>query len=449
MKPRVLGGLAIGAVVALSAFALRPPPKLVSAQTGRKASASPAASRKATTGQSDLNALNAADHATEAGAAKSSVDGAAMMLTGVVTAGAQATLSVRMPSRVVAVNIQEGASVRRGQVLALLDDREARAQQTTAEAAIAAARTQVAKARLGREAQAAKSQADLDAALGGLRQAQTKARQARLARDAARSDTQSDLAGAQEGVRKADLALARARETLRELEALATVGGVSRADLEGARTQVQIAETDAQTATRQARRATEGPANNVSAPDGSSSSYRVALAQRDVEAAEAAVSQARTGVQSAQKARGTTDALAAQDIRAAHDALAQALTGREAAQIALQMTRLVSPLDGAATGVNVRAGETAQPGAPLITVVSLQSLHVEALVSARQLAGLRIGQRAQVRVDTRPGRVFAARLNEIARVSEPDGRTFHIKFRLDSSATLRPGQTAQVAIAGR
>jgi len=57
-------------------------------------------------------------------------------------------------------------------------------------------------------------------------------------------NTQSELVTAQEGVRKARWALDRARKTVRDLEELAKVGGVSRSDLEGARMQVTVAQSD-------------------------------------------------------------------------------------------------------------------------------------------------------------------------------------------------------------
>ena len=51
---------------------------------------------------------------------------------------------------------------------------------------------------------------------------------------------------------------------------------------------------------------------------------------------------------------------------------------------------------GVAASVGARRGETAQPGVPLVTVVSLSGLRVEALVPARQLSSLKVGQSAKV-----------------------------------------------------
>lgn len=363
-----------------------------------------------------------------------------LTLTGTITSAAQATLSTRMPTRIVAVNVQQGDTVRHGQALVLLDPAEARTQSETAQAGVTAAEAQVRKARVGRSAQTVKADSDIATAQSGLRQALVKWQQAQLARDAARDDARADARTAQEGVRKAEAAFKRAQDTLHELEELAKVGGVSRSDLEGARTQVSVAQSDLETARAQAQRAESGPGDKGMLP------YRVALAQKDVYAAVAGVRQAREGVRAAEEARRQTLALADQDIFAAEAALAQAKAGLSGAAAAQRATQLVSPLDGIATSVGARAGETAQPGAPLVTVVSLFGLRVEALAVARQLPLLHVGQSASVSVDTQPDRTLPAVVQEVARVAEPDGRSFRVVFHFRETVSVRPGQIAHITI---
>ncbi len=370
------------------------------------------------------------------------VDRGGLTLLGTVQSGAQAALSVRQPARIAAVYVQEGDRVRRGQLLVQLDASEFAAQERTAQAGVAAAEAQLSKAQVGRKAQKVKADSDVAAAQSGLRQAQAKLRQAILARDAARDEARADRAAAEEGVRKAQVALERAQENLRGLEELSKVGGVSRSDLEGARAQVTVAQSDLETAQAQVRRLEAGPGNGPS--------YRVALAQQDVDAAQAGVRQAQEGLQAALRARRQTLALADQDIRAAEAALAQARAGVVGAQATQRTARLVSPLEGVAASVTAHVGETAQPGVPLVTVVSLAGLYVEALVPARQLARLHVGQAARITVEAQPGRIFPTTLSEIARVAEPGGRTFRVRFRFrTANVALRHGQTAHITVLAR
>ncbi|HZT42649.1 MAG TPA: efflux RND transporter periplasmic adaptor subunit [Chthonomonadaceae bacterium] len=365
-----------------------------------------------------------------------------LALIGMVQAGEQATLSTSLPAKIVAVTVREGDSVQRGQLLVGLDDRTVQAQERTTEASVLAAQAQLHKARLGREAERVKADADVQSAEAGLQQAQAKAAQATLAQEAARDDTRADLAAAREGVRKAQAALDHAQQDLHSLEELAQVGGASRSDLDGARLQVQTAQSDLDAANAQVRRLTAGPKSAAGDPP-----YRVALAQQDAAAAQAGVRQAREALQTVQEARRQRLALADQDVRAAEASLSQARAGVQGAQAADSATHLASPISGIVTQIGARAGETAQPGVPLVTIVSLAGLRVEALAPARQLALLHVRQAARIRVDTLPDRELSAVVSEIAPTAEPDGRSFRVRFRfLNAVTSLRPGQTARIQV---
>ncbi len=358
-------------------------------------------------------------------------------LLGSVVAPIQATLSVRMPARIRQVFAREGESVRAGQTLLELDETEFATQVHTSRAGEAAARAQVNRARAGLDAQYVKTAADMDTARGGLQQAKTKLQQALLARQAAAAEQKSDLRAAVEGQGKAQIALDRAQETVRGLEELAKVGGVSRSDLDGARSQQRVAQSDLDSAKSQMDRVQAG-AGGVP--------YRVAVADQDVAAAQSGVRQAREGLKAAEEGGRQTVKIAQQDIRAAQATLGQATAGLTGARAARAQTRLASPIAGVVTNLTARTGETAQPGAPLATIVSLAGLRVDALVPARLLALFHGGQSANVSVDTAPGRVFDAVVSEIARIAEPDGRTFRVKFRILGAPPLLPGQTARIKV---
>ena len=361
-------------------------------------------------------------------------------LSGQIQSGAQASLSARMPARIAAVPVRQGESVRRGQLLVQLADAELQSQVKTAQAGEAAARALLRKAQAGQEAQRIKADNDIASAQAGLRQAKTKRDQATLAYHAAQEDYRNEKRLAQEGIKKAEVGLARASETLRGLEELARVGGVSKNDLEGARAQVTVAQSDLEMAQTQARRL------EAADPAAGESGYRAALARKDREAAQGGVEQAQDALRTAREAKRTLLAVAAQDVRAAEAALEQARAGLSAARTTQNEARLLSPMDGVAASVSARVGETAQPGMPLVTVVSLTGLRAEALVTARQLARLRVGQAATIRLDTHPGRKFAAEISDIARAAEPDGRTFRITFRFRNPVSLRPGQNARITV---
>ncbi len=80
------------------------------------------------------------------------------------------------------------------------------------------------------------------------------------------------------------------------------------------------------------------------------------------------------------------------------DVLAAAARVRDA-YLAFARTSLPSPVSGFVAKRNVQVGQRVAPGAPLMTVVALEQVWVDANFKERQLAHLRIGQTATVRAD--------------------------------------------------
>ncbi len=360
----------------------------------------------------------------------------ALTLTGRVQSGAKATLTARQPAKIVWVGVKAGDTVMSGQTLIRLDEADAIAQERTADAGLTAARAQVQKAIAGRDAQITKADSDIAAAQSGLTQAKLKFAQAQSGLDAARNQDAADRKTANEGVRKAEIGLNRALEQVRGLEKLAAVGGVSRNDLDGAKAQAGIAQADYDAAKAQA----------AQGRNAAGVSFRVVNAAQDAAAAKAGVTQAEAGLSAAQRAKSDILRVAEQDIAAANAAVSQAEAGLGAAKSARAAFRLTSPLAGSVSEVGARMGETAQPGSPLVTVVSLNGLRVEALATTRQLARIHARQSAQISSETQTGSPLAATVSEIARTAEPDGRTFRVQFRFVSKGSLRPGQTVRITL---
>jgi multidrug resistance efflux pump len=428
VKAGVLGGgAAVLAVVVLAAALLRP-----HEATARRGTAAP---------PPETSNVQASDAPIQNSKSKTQNPTGPITLLGTLLPGAQASLSVRQPSRIVAVLVKEGQPVRKGQLLAQFDTSDVLPQQRSAQVGVRAAETQVDRARAGRQAQLVKAEVDITNAQAGVMQARAKLRQAQLGVQAAQASDHDDLAAAQSGVHKAELALQNAQKQLHSLEELNTVGGVARNDLEGARTQVEVARTDLANAQAGVQRVQEGP-NGQNSP-----SFRVANAQQEAEQAQAGVEQAKAGLTSARRARTLILAVTQVDIRGANVSVEQARVGLAGAQIGEQSMRLVSPLDGVASGVTARVGETAQPGTSLVNVVSTEGARVEALVAARLLPRLHVGQSARIVLDTQPDQPLTAVLSSIARVAELDGRTFRVTFRLTGPLrALRVGQNARISL---
>lgn len=115
-------------------------------------------------------------------------------------------------------------------------------------------------------------------------------------------------------------------------------------------------------------------------------------ASNAVVAAEAAVRAAKAQLVAAEaQTQGST-------AEAHPSVLAAAAKVREAA-LALQRTRLVAPVEGYVAKRGVQLGQRVAAGAPLMTVVGLHQLWVDANFKESQLAELRIGQKTELTAD--------------------------------------------------
>ena len=111
-----------------------------------------------------------------------------------------------------------------------------------------------------------------------------------------------------------------------------------------------------------------------------------------VGAAQAAVRAARAQLTAAQ---AQTEGSTAQE----HPNVVRAAAKVRESYLALQRTRLLSPVEGHVAKRGVQLGQRIAAGAPVMTVVGLNDLWVDANFKESQLAGLRIGQPAEVTAD--------------------------------------------------
>ena len=142
-----------------------------------------------------------------------------------------------------------------------------------------------------------------------------------------------------------------------------------------------------------------------------------------VELARAELAQAQ---QQARAARALVDDVSLVDNPAV---LAAAATYREA-WLALQRTGIVSPIDGFIAQRSVQLGQRIAPGEPLMTVIPLKDVWIEANFKESQLRNLRIGQSARVVSD-----VYGSSV-------EFHGRVIGLSAGTGSAFSLLPPQNA-------
>jgi len=134
------------------------------------------------------------------------------------------------------------------------------------------------------------------------------------------------------------------------------------------------------------------------------------------------------------------------NVAASEAALRQAAAEARAAAASLDYTRILAPMDGLLTVRKAEVGDTITPGVPIFQMVDLDLIWVAAWIDETQIAALKEGQEAQIRL--RSGRIFpgtVVRLNK-----EADMVTREMEVDVKFASTPEPvvvGEEAEVAIA--
>jgi len=320
-------------------------------------------------------------------------------------------LSTKVPGLVREVRVTDYQHVRKGDVLVQLDDDDYKAQVSQAAAGVEAAKAALENNRRQRQLQDSK----IERALAGIDQAKAQIGAAQAGKDAVQADVTRTRA---ERIRQE--ALLRTNSTTQQ--------------------KVEAAVADEQRFTGQ-------------------------YASRDAD-----LTQARTLLRSselgAESERRGKAVLESQDSQLIADLHAKE-AALEVAQVNLGYTRILAPADGTVGERQVRPGQLVSPGTQVVAFVE-NIRWVAANFRETQLTNIRVGDRAEIRIDVYPDKVFKGRVLEIAPASgsqfallPPDNATGNftkvvqrvpVKIAIDDSSLtsqLRPGLSAVVTVRTR
>ncbi|HTJ82917.1 MAG TPA: HlyD family efflux transporter periplasmic adaptor subunit, partial [Polyangiaceae bacterium] len=283
----------------------------------------------------------------------------------------------RAGGRVKEVLAHEGDHVEAGQPLVVLETGDLEAQRLMASAQLEQAQAALEKLRAGarpEEIEAAKARAESAAA--GLAEAQHGARPEEIKAAQARLD------GAESAVQKAKLDVDR-------LQALFDAGAISRAELDGANTQLQIA-----TSQRDAAKATYTELKNGTRFE--------TIAQAKQRAAEANAS-----------AKLVESGARIEDLRAA-ESVVKAAEGR-LAQIDVTIGELTvkAPAKARVETLDLRPGDLVAPTATAAVLLEDDQLYVRVYIPETQLGLVHTGDAVDVFVDSFPNRAFVGSIQHV------------------------------------
>jgi membrane fusion protein, multidrug efflux system len=317
-------------------------------------------------------------------------------------------LSTKVPGLVRSVNVNDYQQVRKGDVLVQLDDDDYKAQVAQAVAGVEAAKAALENNRRQRELEDAK----IERAVDGV------------------DESKSQIVAAQAGKDAIQAEVTRARAERNRQEALLKANSSTQQTVEKA-----VADEE---------------------------SFSAQYASRDADLDQARTS-LRANEAAAEAERRSKAVLESQYIQLVADVHAKE-AALEVAQVNLGYTQILAPADGAVGERQVRTGQLVSPGTQVMTFV--ENLRwVAANFRETQLTNIKVGDGAEVRVDTYPGQVFKGKVLEISPASgsqfallPPDNATGNftkviqrvpVKVALDDSprtSELRPGLSAVVTV---
>jgi HlyD family secretion protein len=177
--------------------------------------------------------------------------------------------------------------------------------------------------------------------------------------------------------------------------------------------------------------------------------------QANVKALEQQITAQQAQLAVAQANRKQVDVQQA-DVLATRAQLAQAQAQKDQAQTQLGYTKVYSPMNGIVSVRVARQGEVVQPGGPIVTVVDIDHLWVQADVEESLIDSIKFGQKLQIRLPSGnviEGTVFFkgvesdfATQRDVSRTKR-DIKTFSIKVAVPNpERRLFAGMTATVLL---
>ncbi|WP_275976291.1 HlyD family secretion protein [Geothrix alkalitolerans] len=219
-------------------------------------------------------------------------------------------------------------------------------------------------------------QARLDQAKAALAQAKAQVEGARADLERAQVAFQqakgSDLETAKANLDSKKASLDKAKMDVQRMKPLAEREEISAQQFDGIRTQAEVADGDWRAAQQ-----------------------KLASLQREADIRRVAVGAAEARLASAQAQ------------------VEQARASQEGLELQLGYTKILAPVDGVVTRKFVEAGQTIQPGQGLMTLIPLHQTWVTANFKETQLAKMKPGQEAEIKVDMN-GAVLKGHVDSIA-----------------------------------
>lgn len=303
-----------------------------------------------------------------------------------------ANLSFQAAGRVKTVAASEGHAVKKGQVIAELETEELIARRDQAKANLDLAVERVKGAEITLDIYKKTLPAEVEKA-----EFEVKALKAQADELSAGFRTQ-EVERAKLAFHQAEIAMKDARKDKDRFDALFRQGGVSEKDRDAAALKYDTA----------LKLYEQAKANYEMLKEGSR--------KETIEASKARLSEGQAML-ALSKANLKKIESAQQELEAAKAQVQAAKAALDTAEIQLGYAKLISPADAIVTSRNIEPGEVVSTGREVISIADLSRVDVKVFVNETDIGKAKPGQKAEVKIDTFPDKVYPG---EVAYIS-PEG----------------------------
>ena len=181
------------------------------------------------------------------------------------------------------------------------------------------------------------------------------------------------------------------------------------------------------------------------------------LRKEDVAAAQANVEQAKAALELSE-ANSAQSQIQQQKVLLAEMQVKSAQDTVELLQTQINDARIISPTAGIVTTKVVESGELVSPGIPIVVVTNLDTVYLTIFVPETKLGKVKLGQRAEVSVDSFPNRTFNGKVTYISPEAEFTPKNiqtkeervklvYGVKIELENpEKLLKPGMPADAVL---
>jgi HlyD family secretion protein len=305
----------------------------------------------------------------------------------------QVDISFKVPGKLVELDVDEGAFVKKGTVIARIDREQVEQQRSRDEAGVAASQSQYQQMETSVRWQRETLESDI-----ALRKAEVRAAQARLDLLLAGSRPQ-EIQQAQAAVADALAQRDQAKSDWDRSQDLFKNDDISKAQYDQYRTRLDSTNAVLRQAQEKLALVKEGPR------------------KEDIEAARAEVERAKAA-QQASEANRLEVQRREEDVKAHLADLARAKAQVAITQTQINDTVVTSPIDGVVLVKSAEVGEVLAAGTTVVTIGDIDHPWLRAYINETDLGRVKLGQAVTLTNDSFPGKSYPGRVSFISSEAE-------------------------------